>query len=633
MPAVVYHPDVRVRELQRLADGTAGEARAARDVIANARTILTQLGDQPAAESLADVAAQLGRPTVGVVVAGETGAGKSSVINALLGTRLLPADVLTTTTVPVTIAWAANPSASAVVVDADGSLASIPVELGHLDELLTVAGATVNDAIVDSLRLGIPHPLLATGLELTDTPGISGGLAAPTAAAVLGLISSADALLFVTDSSQELSFPEVEFLQVGEAVADVSITVVETKTDCYPDWHRIVELDRNHLATGGIDASVMAVSPALRQAAQRLDDARIDQESGLPMLAWYLGTTVLASALQRQVTDATTQVQAHVGAAVKQLRGRRAALDSTSERERIEAELQSSEQRLRKLETQWGDAFTHALGGFRAEAGRGLDDRLREANRELTAAIDETDPAATWPAIETRVHRATSAAVGDYLRATADQAEQVVRAMSAFLDVDRDELDIDLGAFQGAPIAVSAEMEQPHFGGGSRGRLLEVGRASMSTGMMSGGAAVPFLGPLAPLVGLAAAGAMASVMLQRTNSSEVDVRRREAKQAVGSYLTELSRQVTRSVETQHANALFELRSNMKSQMELLHARTIRNLEQLKQDRLMTQEQSGTQRAALEEALEQCAIVLSHARRIEHRLARPDLSPPKASTME
>ncbi len=623
---------VRIRELQRVADGTAGEVRAARDVVANAVKLLTELGDQSAADSLTTIAAQLGRPTVSTVVAGENGSGKSALINGLLGTRLLPADVLSTSTVPVTVAWGPAPTATALVIDEHDAVKAIPTGFSELDRLLTTFGATANGLVVDSVRIEIPHPLLATGLELTDTPGVSGGLASPSAAPILGLISTADALLFVTDASQELSFPELEFLQVACAVGDLPLTVAETRIDCYPTWTRIVELDRGHLDIGGIEATIVPVSPTLRQAAQRLDDAQIDQESGLPLLAWYLGTTIVAAALQRQINDALIQVQAHVGAASAQLQSRRVALDSARQSERIEADLQTSEQRLRRLETQWADAFTHALGSFRTEAARGLDDRLRDAARELLAAIDDTDPSATWPAIETRVHRATNAAVGDYLRATAQQAEDVIRSMANFLDVDRSELEVDLSGFQSRPMPISAEIDRPEFSQRSRGRLFEVGRASMSTGLMSGGATLAFLGPLAPVVGLVAAGATASMMLQRTKSTDIEGQRREAKQSVQGYLTELSRQVSRSVEAQHADALFELRSAMKAQMESLHGRTVRHLEQLRLDRLSGNEQTDARRIELDHQIESCSVVLSHARRIEHRLARPDLVISKADAL-
>ena len=57
----------------------------------------------------------------------------------------------------------------------------------------------------------IPNPLLEGGLTLVDTPGV-GGLNAGHAAATLAFLPSADALVFVTDASAELSGPELEFL-------------------------------------------------------------------------------------------------------------------------------------------------------------------------------------------------------------------------------------------------------------------------------------------------------------------------------------------------------------------------------------------------------------------------------------
>ena len=58
----------------------------------------------------------------------------------------------------------------------------------------------------------MPHRVLRSGLCLLDTPGV-GGLESAHGQITMGTLSSADCLLFVTDASQELTGPEMDFLK------------------------------------------------------------------------------------------------------------------------------------------------------------------------------------------------------------------------------------------------------------------------------------------------------------------------------------------------------------------------------------------------------------------------------------
>ena len=82
------------------------------------------------------------------------------------------------------------------------------------DELrrwVTERGNPDNRLNVEQVEVRLPHPLLERGIVLIDTPGI-GGLNAAHAAATLAFLPVADALVFVTDASAELTAPELEFL-------------------------------------------------------------------------------------------------------------------------------------------------------------------------------------------------------------------------------------------------------------------------------------------------------------------------------------------------------------------------------------------------------------------------------------
>ncbi len=68
-------------------------------------------------------------------------------------------------------------------------------------------------------------------------------------AATMAALPSADAVLLVSDASQEYTAPELEFLRHAASVCP-NVACVLTKSDLYPEWRRIAELDRAHLADG-----------------------------------------------------------------------------------------------------------------------------------------------------------------------------------------------------------------------------------------------------------------------------------------------------------------------------------------------------------------------------------------------
>ena len=67
------------------------------------------------------------------------------------------------------------------------------------------------------------------------------------------------------------------------------VAAVLSKTDLYPDWRRVEELDRNHLDQVSPDIPLFALSADLRLEASRLQDAELNSESGFPDLVAHFG--------------------------------------------------------------------------------------------------------------------------------------------------------------------------------------------------------------------------------------------------------------------------------------------------------------------------------------------------------
>ncbi|MGZ4428934.1 MAG: dynamin family protein [Nocardioidaceae bacterium] len=102
-----------------------------------------------------------------VVVAGEAKRGKSTLINAMLGQEVLPMGVVPLTAIPTTVAHGPRPEL--ILTFADGRRDVRP--LAELAEYVTEAGNPRNQWQVSTADVRLPAPLLASGVELVDTPG------------------------------------------------------------------------------------------------------------------------------------------------------------------------------------------------------------------------------------------------------------------------------------------------------------------------------------------------------------------------------------------------------------------------------------------------------------------------------
>lgn len=233
----------------QLVDDQRRSHPAAADVATLAYAIAGAAAEDGQGELATGVWNELGRAghrTASVVAVGETKRGKSSLINALVGTPdLLPVDVDVATCVHVTVDHATEPAAR--VFDA----ASLGGREVGLDELVAyaaldpVTGRARHEG-VHQVEVRTPSPLLARGLTLIDTPGV-GGLAAGHAAITLATLDRADALLFVVSGHSELTASELAFLE--RATARISVVLfVLTQFDQAPEWRAVLARNRELIA-------------------------------------------------------------------------------------------------------------------------------------------------------------------------------------------------------------------------------------------------------------------------------------------------------------------------------------------------------------------------------------------------
>lgn len=341
-------------------------------------------------------------PSVAVVVVGEFKQGKSSLVNALVGTDVCPVDDDVATAVPTYVRHGDEPAA-ALIAEADPPR-RVPVPVSEVRRWVTedvpVRGTPgeghLGEARLAGVEVRLPRRLLASGLVLIDTPGV-GGLGSGPAAASLAASSMADALLFVTDASQELTRHEIDFLRRAREMCP-TVACVLTKTDLYPAWRKVRHLNQNHLA-GEPDTPVIAVSSALRSRAMRANDSGLNTESGFPRLLEYLAERVSGRAAARVAAEAAGAVVAVCEQLEAQFGAERSALADPETARQVVDRLNRVQQRvesLRSAAARWSQTLTDGVADLSSDVDHDLRNRIRDVIAEADRTIDQIDPADAW---------------------------------------------------------------------------------------------------------------------------------------------------------------------------------------------------------------------------------------------
>ncbi|MGH3762431.1 dynamin family protein [Actinophytocola sp.] len=347
---------------------------------------------------LTEAKRRLADPVINVVVAGEFKQGKSSLVNALVGAPVCPVDDDAATAIPTFVRHGETAAAEVLRDDAPREGIDLTDVRRHVVE--EPANGDVDPARVTGVEIRIPRSILATGLVLVDTPGI-GGLGSAHSTASLAAISLADAVLFVTSAAQELTRSEMEFLHRARSMCP-TVACVFTKTDFYPAWRRIRDLDAGHLAAAGVDIPLIPVSSALRARAVKNSDTDLNGESGFPALIQLVRDQVGGTAEKRLATEAAAEVVALCDHLETSFAAERAALADPAEAQRVVDELTEVKSRVEALKTaaaKWNQTLSDGIGDLSSDLDFDLRSRIREVTKEADAAIEAGDPADTWAEI------------------------------------------------------------------------------------------------------------------------------------------------------------------------------------------------------------------------------------------
>ncbi len=378
-------------------------------------------------------AARLRRPSTLICVVGEFKQGKSSLVNALIGQDVCPVDDDLATSA-ITVLHHGDPAQTVVhrregdravdeVVDGD-QLASYVSERGNPD----------NARRIDRVDVALPNALLDRGLMLVDTPGM-GGLGAGHAAATLAFLPYADALLFVSDASAELSAPEVDFLRRAVRHCPTLVFCL-TKTDLHPEWRRIAAIDEGHLRAAGVDARIVPLSSKLRMHALGTGDRQLNTESGFPELLGLVHGEVLdqaqaAGAAQAAIEARTAldQVRAADRAELEMLHDPSSRSAKVAELERTTAELEH----LRGPAARWSIVLGDRLAALGTEVTHRFKADMRETLRAFEESVDLLRTASQWDQSARDIQRDVAEAVTGTFKALVDGGAAIQTEIQALL--------------------------------------------------------------------------------------------------------------------------------------------------------------------------------------------------------
>jgi GTP-binding protein EngB required for normal cell division len=186
------------------------------DALASALDELAALGTERDREQLDTLRARLDEARLRVLVVGEAKRGKSTLINALLGRPVLPAGVTPLTAVTTTVRYGDDPRVQARF--ADGHEEKHPLDV--LADLVTERGNPSNRRRIAGVTVYLDAPILASGVELVDTPGTGSVFEWDTETAHAAL-ESMDAAVFVLTADPPVSASERDLLA---RVAGLSVT-------------------------------------------------------------------------------------------------------------------------------------------------------------------------------------------------------------------------------------------------------------------------------------------------------------------------------------------------------------------------------------------------------------------------
>jgi small GTP-binding protein len=153
--------------------------------------------------------ARLAEDRFNLVVVGRFSRGKTSLMNAILGTNRLPTGIAPLTSVITAVTYG---SKDKVVLKYDNRILDKEIPIEALAQYITQRGNPENVQRIRVAEIQLPAEFLRRGFYLVDTPGL-GSVIAENTRTTEAFMPEADAILLVTSFESPLSQEDFQFLK------------------------------------------------------------------------------------------------------------------------------------------------------------------------------------------------------------------------------------------------------------------------------------------------------------------------------------------------------------------------------------------------------------------------------------
>jgi small GTP-binding protein len=178
-------------------------------------------------ETVRDLSARLAEDRFNLVVVGRFSRGKTSLMNAMLGSDRLPTGVVPVTSVITTVSYGTEEKA---VLYYQHTSLFLDIPLWQLAEHITEQGNPGNRRRIRMAEVQLPADLLRRGFYFVDTPGLGSSIIENTRTTE-AFLPEADAFILVTSYDSPLSEEEQRILQTIHH-SHRRVFVILNKQDC-----------------------------------------------------------------------------------------------------------------------------------------------------------------------------------------------------------------------------------------------------------------------------------------------------------------------------------------------------------------------------------------------------------------
>jgi GTP-binding protein EngB required for normal cell division len=356
----------------------------------NLETIITRHGLVEFRSTLSMILDRLEDHSFEIAVFGRVSSGKSSLLNTMLETDVLPVGVMPITAVPTRLAWGEPPEVNVWFAHRCPER----FEISRLSEFVAEPLNPGNEKHVTAVVVHMNSPRLRDGITFADTPGL-GSLATRGAAETLAYLPRCDLGVVLIDAGSVLTPDDLRTIQILYEAA-IPATVLLSKADLLSveDCSRVIEYVKDHIRGElELDLAVHAVS-VVRESKELL--ARWFEQDIAPL--YQQRQELKALSIRRKLGRLRQSVEAALRGRLR--RQDQAPLNQSEQLRTVESELRQAGGRLEAMKDtakRIAGELEHSTSRVLRTAGTSLVDSWRspgsttESSSELvTSAVTRT---------------------------------------------------------------------------------------------------------------------------------------------------------------------------------------------------------------------------------------------------